>query len=103
MNEKEKKDMTKHEFVKRVGDIVREQGFGGTVKEAAAYVDAFTEAVAEAMAERDVVSLTGFAKFYVEDVPARKARNPRTGEAVDVPAKSRVKVKLSNILKESAQ
>ena len=96
MNEKEKKDMTKHDFVK-------EQGFSGTLKETAAYIDAFTEAVTEAMAEREEVSLTGFAKFYVEEVAARKARNPRTGEAVDVPARDRVKIKILSGLKQSVQ
>lgn len=95
--------MTKHDFIKRVSNVVKEKGFGGSLKETAAYVDAFTEAVTEAMVEREVVTLTGFAKFYVEEVAARKARNPRTGDAVDVPAKDRVKVKISSTLKQSIQ
>lgn len=103
MIEKEKKDMTKHDFVKRVSDIVKEQGFSGTLKETAAYIDAFTEAVTGAMAEREEVSLTGFAKFYVEEVAPRKARNPRTGEAVDIPARDRVKIKILSGLKQSVQ
>lgn len=34
------------------------------------------------------VELRGFGAFSVRSRPARAGRNPRTGEAVDVPAKS---------------
>ena len=34
------------------------------------------------------VELRGFGAFSVRERPARAGRNPRTGEAVDVPAKS---------------
>lgn len=95
--------MTKHDFIKRVSEIVKENGFSGSLKETAAYVDAFTEAVTTAMAEREEVALTNFAKFYVDRAAARTARNPRTGEPVDVPARDRVKIKILGNLKNSVQ
>lgn len=95
--------MTKHELIKRINDMVKEQGFKSTMKETAACVDAFTQVVIDAMTEREEVALTGFAKFYVEKVSARKGRNPRTGEALDIPARDRVKVKILSELKQSVQ
>jgi integration host factor subunit beta len=42
----------------------------------------------DALAEGGRVEIRGFGAFSVRDRPARAGRNPRTGEAVDVPAKS---------------
>lgn len=39
------------------------------------------------------VELTRFAKFELVDRDAKKARNPQTGETVDVPAKTVVRVR----------
>ncbi|MBL4692627.1 MAG: integration host factor subunit beta [Magnetovibrio sp.] len=40
-----------------------------------------------ALADGDRVELRGFGAFSVKERGARTGRNPRTGEAVDVPAK----------------
>ena len=53
------------------------------------------------MADGDEVLIPGLAKFIVVDVPARTARNPQTGEVINVPAKKKVKVKVLGELKES--
>jgi len=42
----------------------------------------------QAMSEGGRVELRGFGAFSVRSRPARAGRNPRTGETVDVPAKS---------------
>ncbi|HEV7229201.1 integration host factor subunit beta [Brevundimonas sp.] len=42
----------------------------------------------DALSEGGRVEIRGFGAFSVRDRPARAGRNPRTGEAVDVPAKS---------------
>ena len=42
----------------------------------------------DAMSEGGRVELRGFGAFSVRSRPARAGRNPRTGETVDVPAKS---------------
>ena len=44
--------------------------------------------IIEAMASGDRVELRGFGAFSVKHRPERIGRNPRTGEAVFVPAKS---------------
>ncbi|HRO32259.1 MAG TPA: integration host factor subunit beta [Brevundimonas sp.] len=42
----------------------------------------------QALAEGGRVELRGFGAFSVRSRPARTGRNPRTGEAVEVPAKA---------------
>jgi integration host factor subunit beta len=42
----------------------------------------------DALAEGGRVELRGFGAFSVRSRPARSGRNPRTGETVEVPAKS---------------
>lgn len=44
--------------------------------------------IGDALARGDRVELRGFGAFSVRERGARKGRNPRTGEAVEVEAKS---------------
>ncbi len=57
-----------------------------TQKEAAAAVNAFTAAVQEALSNGDTVTLIGFGTFLVRERAARSGHNPRTGEALQIPA-----------------
>ena len=50
-------------------------------------VDIFFEEIAQRLAEGGRVELRGFGAFSTREREARTGRNPRTGEAVDVPAK----------------
>ncbi len=50
-------------------------------------VDTFFNEVAESLAQGGRVELRGFGAFSTRQRDARKGRNPRTGEAVDVPEK----------------
>lgn len=95
--------MLKKDLVKRIGDCVREHGFKGTINETSAYLDAFKEAVLDAMSEGEEVYIGGFLRFWVEEIPEHKARNPRTGETVTVPTRGRVKVRILSDLKDSAR
>ena len=45
------------------------------------------ETITDALAEGDRVELRGFGAFSVKERESRMGRNPRTGEAVPVPAK----------------
>ena len=51
-------------------------------------VEIFFEEIAERLTEGGRVELRGFGAFSTRERAARKGRNPRTGESVDVPAKS---------------
>ena len=50
-------------------------------------VDTFFEEIAQRLAQGGRVELRGFGAFSTRQRDARKGRNPRTGEAVDVQEK----------------
>ena len=50
-------------------------------------VDIFFDEITERLAEGGRIELRGFGAFSTRDREARTGRNPRTGEAVPVPAK----------------
>jgi len=50
-------------------------------------VDTFFDEIAERLAEGGRVELRGFGAFSTRHRDARRGRNPRTGEAVNVPDK----------------
>ena len=56
-------------------------------KEADAALTSLTELITATVASGEDVAISGFAKFRRIDRPARRARNPATGEMVKVKAK----------------
>ena len=58
------------------------------------------QAVAEELRAGRSVTIRRFGKFYVQDRQPRKARNPRTGESINVPAKRYPRFTSSEVLKE---
>ena len=50
-------------------------------------VDTFFDEIAARLANGGRVELRGFGAFSTREREARKGRNPRTGESVDVPGK----------------
>ena len=64
-------------------------------------VDAVFDAVTKAMADGDEVNVPGFGKFSVGRREARKGRNPRTGEEVDIAASNSPKFKAAKGLKDA--
>lgn len=63
------------------------------------YRGIFNEIV-DALNSGTSVAIPGFALFELVDVKAREARNPRTGEKIQVPAKTVVKVRRRKHLQE---
>jgi integration host factor subunit beta len=58
-----------------------------TVKEIERVVSAFFDSIIEQLQKGGRVELRGFGAFSTRDRDARKGRNPRTGDSVDVAAK----------------
>ncbi|GMR04191.1 MAG: HU family DNA-binding protein [Thermodesulfobacteriota bacterium] len=90
--------MTKDELVEKIAgeaDISK--------KDAAAALNAVTSGIASALANGDSVSLTGFGVFSVSNRAARTGRNPRTGEAIEIPASRGVKFKPGKALKDAVK
>lgn len=61
-------------------------------------IDAFTAVTATALSEGKDVGLAGFGKFAPSDCAARTGRNPQTGEAIQIPAKTVVTFKPAKAL-----
>ncbi len=60
-------------------------------------------AVTQALADGDKVTLVGFGTFSTVDRAARKAKNPRTGEVIDIAAKTAAKFKPGSKLAEAVK
>jgi len=57
-----------------------------TKKDAEKALNAFVDAVQEALKQGDKVQLVGFGTFEVRERAERKGRNPQTGEEITIPA-----------------
>ncbi len=71
-----------------------------TRKQAEAAVNAVVEVIGEALKKGDKVQLVGFGSFEVRERPARKARNPRTGEEIKIAASKAPVFKAGKALKD---
>jgi DNA-binding protein HU-beta len=74
---------------------------GLTKKDAEKALGATVDAITAALAAGDKVQLTGFGSFEVKERAARVGRNPRTGEATEIPASSIPTFKAGKALKDS--
>ncbi len=88
--------MTKTDLVNYIAEEA-----GLTKADAARALDAFIGGVEAGLKKEGKVSLTGFFTFTAEKKAAKKGRNPRTGEVVDIPARVAVKGKAGSKLKEA--
>ena len=89
--------MTKADLVEQVADAI---GPGITKKDCALVVDGLLNAIKLALAQHDNIEIRGFGTFKVRERKARVARNPRTGERVEVPARAVPVFKPSKDLRE---
>ena len=64
-------------------------------------VDAMIAAVKSSLKKGDMVTLVGFGTFYVGKRKARAGRNPRTGEALKIPAARVPKFRAGKALKDA--
>ena len=67
--------------------------------QARAEIERFESAFKEITVESGGVDLRGFMKSEVVNVPAKKGRNPKTGETIDIAPKKVVKIKVSSKFK----
>lgn len=90
--------MNKTELVAAVADKANL-----TKKDADAAVAAVLEAVKDALADGDKVSLVGFGTFSVKERAARTGLNPRTKEAITIPAAKVPAFKAGAALKDAVK
>lgn len=88
--------MNKTEFVAAIADKT-----GVAKKDVEAVVGSLTDVVAEATSKGDAIQLIGFGTFNLKERAERQGRNPKTGEAITIPASRSVGFKPGKKLKEA--
>ena len=66
-------------------------------------LDAMIQTIIETIKTGEKVNITGLGVFKLKEKKARLARNPKTGEAIQVPAKKAPKFLASKNFKEAFQ
>jgi DNA-binding protein HU-beta len=66
-------------------------------------VNSFTASITEVLKQGDKITLPGFGTFLTSNRSARKGRNPRTGQEIDIPAVRIPKFKAGKGLKDSVR
>ena len=87
--------MTKKEIVKQIADEIEE-----TQLKTKEIVHLTFKAIVDTLIEEKRIELRNFGVFEVKQRKARKARNPRTGDRVDVPPKNVVTFKPGKEMEE---
>ena len=72
-----------------------------TKKDSELAVSAVFEAITDALCDGDKVQLVGFGSFEVKKREARVGRNPKTKEAIEIPATKVPVFKAGKLLKDS--
>ncbi|QVL48524.1 MAG: HU family DNA-binding protein [Thiocapsa sp.] len=92
------KALNKSELIEKMADAA-------DISKAAAgkALDAFTDAIGEALKVGKTVSLIGFGTFAVKERAARTGRNPQTGAAIEIKASKTPSFKAGKALKDAVQ
>mgnify|MGYP003615288703 FL=1 len=88
--------MNKSQLIDKIAD-------GADISKAAAgrALDAFIDAVGEALKEGDQLALVGFGTFAVRERAARSGRNPQTGATIEIAAGKVPAFKAGKALKDA--
>jgi len=76
---------------------------GGTKVQAEQAVEVMVNSIIETLKKGEEVSIAGVGIFSVKQRAAREARNPRTGEAIQVPAMKVPKFRAAKALKDAVK
>lgn len=87
--------MTKTELVKAIAAKAELSN-----AQSAKALDAFIDAVTEALKAGDKVSIVGFGSFEVKDVPAKEGINPATGAKIKIAASKKPVLKFGKAYKD---
>ena len=83
-------------------DSVHEK-LGGTKVQAEEVVDTIINSIVESLKKGDEVSIAGLGIFSAKQRAARTARNPRTGEPIQVPTMRVPKFRAAKALKDAVR
>lgn len=89
--------MTKSVLIEKVSEKVE----GLTRNQTEIVVETVFESIKKALMSGEKIEIRGFGNFRLKNRNPRKARNPKTGESVDVPGKKVLYFKVGKALKEA--
>ena len=89
--------MTKSVLIEKVEEKVE----GLTRNQTEIVVDTVFDSIKKALMSGDKIEIRGFGNFRLKTRNPRKARNPKTGESVEVPGKKVLYFKVGKALKEA--
>jgi integration host factor beta subunit len=89
--------MTKSVLIEKVAEKVE----GLTRNQTEIVVDTVFDSIKKALVNGEKIEIRGFGNFRLKTRNPRKARNPKTGESVDVPGKKVLYFKVGKALKEA--
>ena len=89
--------MTKSVLIGRVSEKVSSL----TRKQTEIVVENVFDSIKEALIKGEKIEIRGFGNFKLKNRKPRKARNPKTGEGVDVPEKRVLHFKTGKALREA--
>lgn len=90
--------MNKASLVDKVHEVL-----GGTKVQAEQVVDTVFDSIVSSIKSGNEVSIAGFGIFSAKQRAARTARNPRSGETIQVPAMRVPKFRPAKALKDSVR
>ncbi len=90
--------MTKSVLIEKIAEKVKDLNL--TKKQTEVVIETVFESIKEALAKGDKVEVRGFGNFRLRHRKFRKARNPKTGEFVEVPPKKVPFFKVGKELRE---
>lgn len=90
--------MTKSALVERIAEKLKNLNL--TKRQTEVVVDTVFEGIKDALARGGKVEIRGFGNFRLRVRNSRKARNPKTGESVNVPLKRVPYFKVGKDLRE---
>ncbi|MBL7031695.1 MAG: integration host factor subunit beta [Nitrospira sp.] len=88
--------MTKSVLIEKIAEKVE----GLSKKQTEVVIETIFESIKDSLANGGKVEIRGFGNFKLRSRNARKARNPKTGESVDVPPKKVPYFKVGKELRE---
>lgn len=87
--------MNKTELVSKVAENT-----GLSKKQVALAVDAILTSIRDSLNEDENVNLQGLGTIYLRQMESRTARNPRTGQKLQIPGKKAIRFRYSKNLKD---
>ena len=89
--------MTRSSLIEKVAERVE----GLTLKQTEIVVETVFDSIKASLAKSEKIEIRGFGNFRLKERQPRNARNPKTGEKVEVPSKMAVRFKAGKALRES--